>query len=73
MKARRNPVEVGVGNMVGGEAVVRSVGMVSVDGELWRARSADGNPLVPGEHVTVESIEEDLELVVGSPNPTERA
>ena len=73
VKARRNPVEVGIGNMVGGEAVVRSAGMVAVDGELWRARAADGSPLVPGEHVTVESIEEDLELVVGSPHPTERA
>jgi membrane-bound ClpP family serine protease len=73
VKARRSPVEVGVGNMVGGEAVVRSSGMVAVGGELWRARSADGSPLVPGDHVTVKSIEEDLELVVGSPNPTERA
>ena len=25
---------------------------VAVDGELWRARAADGAPLVPGEHVT---------------------
>jgi membrane protein implicated in regulation of membrane protease activity len=73
VRARGNPVEVGIANMVGGEAVVRSAGMVAVDGELWRARSADGSPLVPGDHVTVESIEEDLELVVGSPNPTERA
>ena len=59
--------------MVGGEAVVRREGWVALGGELWRARSADGVPLVPGEHVTVESVQEDLELVVGSPNPTERA
>jgi len=72
VKARRNPVEVGVGLMVGGEGVVRRDGWVSVSGELWRARSASGEPLVPGEHVTVEAVEEDLGLVVGSPNPTER-
>ena len=73
VKARRNPVEVGVGQLVGDEAVVRREGGVAVGGELWRARSADGAPLVPGEHVTVESVEDGLELVVGSPNPTERA
>jgi membrane-bound serine protease (ClpP class) len=73
VKARRNPVEVGIGNMVGGEAVVRSAGMVAVDGELWRARAADGAALVPGQHVTVEAVEDDLGLVVGSPHPTERA
>ena len=72
VKARRNPVEVGVGHMVGGEAVVRRDGWVSVGGELWRARSTDGAALVPGEHVTVEAVEDDLGLVVGSPHPTER-
>ena len=73
VKARRNPVEVGVGNMVGGEAVVRRDGWVSVSGELWRARSAQGTPLVPGDRVTVEAVEDGLRLVVGSPHPTERA
>jgi len=73
VKARRNPVEVGASTMVGGEAVVRRDGWVALGGELWRARSADGAPLVAGEHVTVESVQEDLELVVGSPNPNERA
>jgi membrane-bound serine protease (ClpP class) len=73
VKARRNPVEVGVGNLVGGEAVVRNDGWVAVSGELWRARSAQGTPLIPGDHVTVEAVEDDLSLVVGSPHPTERA
>jgi membrane-bound serine protease (ClpP class) len=73
VKARHNPVEVGVSRMVGGDAVVRRDGLVAVSGELWRARSATGEPLVPGEHVTVEAVEDDLELVVGSPHPTERA
>ncbi len=73
VKARRNPVEVGIGVLVGGEAVVRRDGWVAVAGELWRARSAEGSPLVPGERVTVEAVEDDLRLVVGSPHPTERA
>ena len=73
VKARRNPVEVDVGRLVGDDAVVRREGWVAVAGELWRARSADGTPLVPGERVTVEAVEDGLELVVGSPQPTERA
>lgn len=72
VKARRSPVEVGVGRLLGEDAVVRRDGWVALDGELWRARAADGSPLVPGRHVTVESIEDGLELVVGSPHPTER-
>ena len=72
VKARRNPVEVGIGVLVGGEAVVRRDGWVAVAGELWRARSAEGSPLVPGERVTVEAVEDELRLVVGSPHPTER-
>ena len=72
VKARRNPVEVGVTNLVGDAAVVRREGWVAVGGELWRARSADGAPLVPGDQVTVEAVEDDLELVVGSPHTTER-
>ena len=73
VKARRNPVEVGVNSLVGGAAVVRREGWVAVGGELWRARSAGGEPLVPGDEVTVEAVEDDLELVVGSPHTTERA
>ena len=34
-----------------------------VDGELWRARRADGRDLVPGEHVRVEAVD-GLELTV---------
>jgi membrane-bound serine protease (ClpP class) len=72
VKARHNPVEVGVGRLVGDEAVVRRDGWVAVGGELWRARSSVGAPLVPGDHVTVEAVEDDLSLVVGSLHPTER-
>ena len=45
---------------------MRRDGLVSVNGELWRAHAADGSPLVPGEHVRVEQVEDDLRLVVGS-------
>ena len=57
---------VGVHGLVGGEGVVRREGLVSLNGELWRARSGDDRPLVPGEHVRVERVEDDLQLVVGS-------
>ncbi len=67
-QVRRVPVAVGSHRLVGEPAVVRGENLVFVDGELWHARSADGAPLVPGEHVLVEGVEPDsLELVVGSP------
>ena len=71
VKARRNPVEVGVGLLVGEEAEVRRDGLVAVNGELWQARRSDGRPLPPGDPVTVEAVGADLVLVVGSRNPTE--
>jgi membrane-bound serine protease (ClpP class) len=71
VKARRNPVEVGVGLLVGEGAEVRRDGLVAVNGELWQARREDGRPLPPGDHVTVEAVGADLVLVVGSGNPTE--
>jgi membrane-bound serine protease (ClpP class) len=64
--ARRRPPEVDVRRMVGGEGQVRRQGYVAVGGELWRARTADGSPLVPGDRVSVESVDDDLELVVTS-------
>jgi membrane-bound serine protease (ClpP class) len=73
-KVRHAPVEVSVSRLVGDEAEVRRDGYVFVAGELWRARSADGQPLEPGRRVRVEAVEDGLELVVGSPHPpTERA
>ena len=69
MRARRNPVSVGVQGLVGDEGVVRREGMVSLNGELWRAHREDGSPLLPGDRVTVERVEEGLQLVVGSTMP----
>ncbi len=65
--ARRRPPEVDVHRLVGDEGEVRRQGYVAVAGELWRARSTDGRPLVPGDRVSVESVDDDLELVVSSP------
>jgi membrane-bound serine protease (ClpP class) len=70
--ARRRPPEVDVRRVVGGEGEVRRDGYVFVNGELWRARRADGGPLLPGEHVRVEAVADGLELVVAS-TPPERA
>jgi len=71
-RARRNPVEVGVGLLVGEEAEVRPGGLVAVNGELWRAHRSDGSPLSPGERVQVEAVGEDLVLTVGSGNHDRR-
>jgi len=66
IRARRNPVETGVGRLVGEEAEVRQGGLVALNGELWRAHRSDGSPLTPGDRVTVEAVEENLVLAVGS-------
>jgi len=66
VRVARRPAAVGVHGLVGGEGVVRRDGFVHVNGELWRARTADDTPLVPGEHVRVERVGDDLQLVVGS-------
>jgi membrane-bound serine protease (ClpP class) len=66
VRVARNPAAVGVHGLVGGEGVVRADGLVLVNGELWRAHASDDSPLVRGEHVRVEGVEDDLRLVVGS-------
>ena len=71
VRAARRPVAVGTQGLVGEEGVVRREGFVFLNGELWRAHAADDSPLVPGEHVRVEEIGDDLRLVVGSMSPTE--
>jgi membrane-bound serine protease (ClpP class) len=66
VRVARRPAAVGVQDLVGTEAVVQRPGMVLVNGELWRARRRDEGPLTIGEHVRVEEVEPDLQLVVGS-------
>ncbi|MBA2642359.1 MAG: nodulation protein NfeD [Actinobacteria bacterium] len=68
----RRPAAVGSHGLVGMEGIVKRNGLVSVNGELWRASASAGTPLVHGEHVRVERVEDDLRIVVGSiPTPTE--
>jgi membrane-bound serine protease (ClpP class) len=66
IRVARQPPAVGAEGLVGAEGVVRRDGLVFMNGELWRAAAADGSPLVPGEHVRVEQVDDDLRLVVGS-------
>ena len=70
-KSRRRPAEVGAHTLTGADGVVRRDGLVFVNGELWRARSTDDRPLVPGDHVRVEGVDAELRLVVGSGYTTE--
>ena len=71
VRIRRLPPAVGASHLVGHEGVVRRDDTVFVNGELWRARSSDDTPLVSGERVRVEGIEDDLRLLVGSRETSE--
>ncbi len=57
VQVRRRPVSVGPQTIVGATAEVRENGFVFVNGELWRARTADGSPLKPGERVHVRAFD----------------
>jgi membrane-bound serine protease (ClpP class) len=57
VQVRRSPVSVGPQHIVGKTGEVREGGLVFVNGELWQARTPDGSPLEPGEHVTVEGVD----------------
>ncbi len=63
MQVRRRPVEVGTNTLVGTTGVVRGDGMVFVNGELWRARTVDGEALRAADEVEIEGID-GLELIV---------
>jgi membrane-bound serine protease (ClpP class) len=63
MQVRRRPPEIGPVRVLGADAVVRTPNQVFVEGELWRARRADGGDLVPGQHVQVDGVD-GLELTV---------
>ena len=60
---RRRPASVGPRTIVGSHGHVRGHDQVAVRGELWRARDAEGEPLVTGEEVEVLDME-GLSLVV---------
>jgi membrane-bound serine protease (ClpP class) len=61
---RRSPVTVGPQTMVGEVGEARRDGLVFVHGELWRARTTDGEPLRPGQRIRVAGIGPDLSLDV---------
>jgi membrane-bound serine protease (ClpP class) len=54
---RRQPVEMGPQTIEGAVGEVRRDGLVFVNGELWQARTPDGEQLRPGERVRVESLD----------------
>ena len=70
-RARRNPVEVGINRLIGQQVSVRADGLVAVNGELWRARRADGLAVPRCGRIIVEAVDDGLVLVVGSGNQTE--
>jgi membrane-bound serine protease (ClpP class) len=63
LQSRRRPASVGPQMIVGSHGHVGRDGLVSVHGELWRAREAEGEALAQGEDVEVVGLE-GLELVV---------
>jgi membrane-bound serine protease (ClpP class) len=56
-QVRRRPVQVDPQRIAGALGEVRRDGLVFVNGELWQARTADGEQLRPGERVRVESLD----------------
>ena len=56
-QVRNRPAAVSPQLIEGAVGEVRRGGFVFVNGELWRARTADGRALTPGERVRVESLD----------------
>jgi membrane-bound serine protease (ClpP class) len=56
-QVRRQPVGVDPTFIAGTVGEVRDNGLVFVNGELWQARTTDGEALRPGERVRVESMD----------------
>jgi membrane-bound serine protease (ClpP class) len=64
VQVRRRPVTVGPHTIVGEVGEAKRDNLVFVHGELWRARSADGQPLRPGQRVKVSGVDPELMLEV---------
>jgi membrane-bound serine protease (ClpP class) len=74
LRLRRAPVASGTHTLVGSHGVVRGNGLVFVNGELWRAHGPEGRRLLPGDEVTVESVDQSgLELAVRPLEPSAAA
>jgi membrane-bound serine protease (ClpP class) len=67
-QVRHRPVEVDPQMIAGSVGEVRDNGLVYVNGELWQARTREGEELRPGERVRVEALD-GLVLTV-RPEPT---
>jgi len=73
---REQPIRAGHEELIGARAEVRTSldpeGQVWIEGALWRAHlSGDGEPLRPGDRVTVEAIEGLTLKVRAEPSPTQ--
>jgi membrane-bound serine protease (ClpP class) len=64
VQVRRRPVAMGPQMIVGEVGEARRDGLVFVHGELWKARTADGEPLRPGQAIRVSGIDPELVLEV---------
>jgi membrane-bound serine protease (ClpP class) len=56
-QVRRSPVLVSPQAIAGAVGEVRRSGLVFVNGELWEARTTNGEELKPGDRVQVESLD----------------
>jgi membrane-bound serine protease (ClpP class) len=57
MQIRRRPASVGPQTILGAHGQVRRDGLVAIRGELWQARTEDGEPLEEGDEVDVVGVE----------------
>jgi membrane-bound serine protease (ClpP class) len=57
VEVRHRPVEVGAQLLAGSVGEVRENGLVYLNGELWQARTANGEDLHRGDRVRVESLD----------------
>ena len=73
VEVRRRPVAVGPQMMVGEIGEFRGDGQVFVRGELWRARTPDGQSLIRGQKVRVDHVEPGLVLDVHPLDDPDRA
>ena len=59
VQVRHRPVAVGAHMMLGEVGEIRGPRQVFVNGELWRARPANGAALERGQRVRVERVDDD--------------
>ena len=57
VQIRRRPAAVGAHTILGARGQVRRDGLVAVRGELWQARTEEGEPLELGDEVEVVGVE----------------